>query len=76
MSTAIENGATIEDAALAFACSPSTIKRHYLVRDNEQVADDTLDRVFSARQKANGDGHEQAQGNAESQADQQGKKGV
>jgi integrase len=73
MSTAIENGATIEDAALAFACSPSTIKRHYLVRDNEQVADDTLDRVFSAKQKATGDGHQQAQGNAEPQADQQGK---
>lgn len=49
ISTAINGGASTDEAATAFLCHPATIKAHYLVQDRTVVEDRTLELVYQAR---------------------------
>lgn len=45
MSRARMAGASESDAAIAFGCTPDTMRQHYLVLDEERIADSVFERI-------------------------------
>ena len=45
MSRARMAGASESDAAIAFGCTPDTMRQHYLVLDEEKIADSVFERI-------------------------------
>lgn len=41
------SGVTESDAAIAFGCSPQTMRQHYLALDEKEISDDVFKRMQS-----------------------------